>query len=699
MKFKKVVALLLSSALIFASFTACNTSTDSSQSNETQSQSESQTDSQGESQSNSQEGEDTGNSGIINAPEGYGLTENIEDGAILHCFSWSFKTIKESLEDIAAAGFSAIQTSPVNLCYDGGEGGMDLFGSGKWYYHYQPTDWTIGNYQLGTKEEFVDMCKAADEMGIKVIVDVVPNHTTTNQVAVAETFYDAVGGKDKLYHKNGLETISNYSDRKQCTLWAMGGLNDVNTENPKFQDYFIKFLNECISCGVDGFRYDTAKHIGLPSDPKDDEALENNFWERVTTEIDKADVIFNYGEVLQGDGDRITAYIDAIGATTASSYGYNIRNAAITKNLKASKMADFCVSGKTDVVTWVESHDNYTEDGGSATNLNNNHIIIGWSVIAARAEGTPLFFSRPYGSSKDNMWGTFNKIGMAGDNLYKDPTIVAVNRFRNAMVGEPEKLYNVDGYNPALFIERGEKGLVIINSASTDYKFTTETALKDGKYLNRVDNTTEYTVEGGKISGEVKAGSVVVLCNDGYADVSALPVVKVADGTDTGIIGDVKKVTLFAENIKSATYSIDGGDEVAFKNGDTVDVGDGVKALECTTLTLKGVNEDGNSTCITYIFKKMDSIGEGTTISFVKPDSWGDKISAYVYDETTYSKVKENAGWPGVTMTDNGDGTYTYTFTEEWVAPLVIFTDGKNQSGGQLEPGAEVVPGKVYTAN
>ena len=133
MKLKKVVALLLSSALIFASFTACNTSTESSQSNETQSQSESQTGSQGESQSNSQEGENSGDSGIINAPEGYGLTENIEDGAILHCFSWSFKTIKESLEDIAAAGFSAIQTSPVNLCYDGGEGGMDLFGSGKWY--------------------------------------------------------------------------------------------------------------------------------------------------------------------------------------------------------------------------------------------------------------------------------------------------------------------------------------------------------------------------------------------------------------------------------------------------------------------------------------------------------------------------------------------------------------------------------------
>lgn len=38
----------------------------------------------------------------------YGLRENVEDGAILQCFSWSFKTIEESLEDIAMAGYSAI---------------------------------------------------------------------------------------------------------------------------------------------------------------------------------------------------------------------------------------------------------------------------------------------------------------------------------------------------------------------------------------------------------------------------------------------------------------------------------------------------------------------------------------------------------------------------------------------------------------
>ncbi len=691
MKFRKIAALLLASSMVVSALAGCASNT-STTNNETTSASTDETTS---ASTDDNQGSDA--PVITNVPEGYGLTDNIADGAILHCFSWSFKTITESMEDIATSGFSAIQTSPINLCNDGGDAGMDLYGSGKWYYHYQPTGWTIGNYQLGTREEFIEMCTTAEEYGIKVIVDVVPNHTTKATETLSEEFITAVGGFDKLYHKNGMTDISNYSDRAQCTLQALSGLCDVNTENPAFQDYFIAFLNDCIACGADGFRYDTAKHIGLPDDPQDDETLPNNFWERVTTEIDNADTIFNYGEVLQGDGERIGDYIDAIGATTASSYGANIRSAIITKNLKASKVTDLCVGGKTDVVTWVESHDNYTEDNGTVNNITNEHIIIGWSIIAARAEGTPLFFSRPYNSSKDSMWGSFNKIGMAGDDLYKDPTIVAVNRFRNAMVGEDENIYNVDSYNGAVFIERGTRGLVIVNSASSDFTFNTETALANGVYINRVDNTTVYQVVDGVIEGTIPASSVVVLCNDGYAEVAPAAVVKVADDVTGTIIGDSTEVTLVAANTATATYSIDGGEEVAFKDGDVITIGTDLEVLGTSTLTLKGTNAEGNSTCISYIFKKIECTASGTVIHFQKPDGWGDTINAYVYDETTSSKVIENSSWPGVAMTDNGDGTYSYTFTDDWVAPLVIFNDGKNQSNGEMEPGANVVPDKLYT--
>ncbi|MCR4714200.1 MAG: hypothetical protein K5751_07460, partial [Treponemataceae bacterium] len=280
--------------------------------------------------------------------------EYIGNGTILHCWCWSFKTIEENLPRIAEAGFTALQTSPINTCLEGENGGLDMMGNGKWYYQYQPVDWKIGNYQLGTRDEFRHMCEAAESYGIKVIVDVVPNHTTPDVDAVSADLIAAVGGFDKLYHKNGFNTLGNYSNRYQCTTAKMGGLPDVNTENPLFQRYFMAFINDCISCGADGFRYDTAKHIGLPDDPCDDDSEENNFWplftgrDRLTTEsgivqlgdgtdLEKSGGLFIYGEVLQGNNAREADYAEYI-AVTASAYGKSLRQMLVSNQLTAKSV-------------------------------------------------------------------------------------------------------------------------------------------------------------------------------------------------------------------------------------------------------------------------------------------------------------------------------------------------------------------------
>lgn len=641
---------------------------------------------------------DSNASAILSENE-YGLRDDVADGTILHCFSWSFATIEESLEDIAMAGYSAIQTSPINACYDGGNAGTDLYGEGKWYYHYQPTDWKIGNYQLGTRDEFISLCEKANEYGIKVIVDVAPNHTTTTTDAIAQEFIDAVGGMDLMYHSDGMTTITDYTDRTQCTLQAVGGLYDVNTENPAFQDYFIAFLNDCIACGADGFRYDTAKHIGLSDDPKDVTGQENNFWDRVTTEVDKADELFVYGEVLQDNGERIEDYIEKIGSTTASAYGQSIRQVFTASYLNASQMTEWKIGdAQPNVVSWVESHDNYTGDG-TGKQLTNDQVKLAYAFIAAREEGTPLFFARPYGASTSNIWGTFNKIGMAGDNLYKDAVVVAANRFRNAMVGLPENIFNPNEDNRMICVERGAKGAVIINVNKEEVSLEMDTALEDGEYVNRVDGTTTYTVKDGKLTGKIASQGIAVLYNEGYLEFAAPASVKVADETTSYIMGESLDVTLQAENTVKATYAIDGGEEIEFKNGDVVSIGAGAQESDIIKLTLRGENEEGTTTCISYFFKKQGTVKAGTKIYFEKPEGWSDTINAYVYDETTQSTVKENSRWPGVAMTKEADGTYSYTFDEEWVVPLVIFNDGVNQSNGALEPGDQVIANKVYTVD
>lgn len=623
----------------------------------------------------------------------YGLTETVEEGAILHAWCWSFETITESMEDIAWAGFSAIQTSPINACVAGGGGGMQLNGEGKWYYHYQPTDWTIGNYQLGTKEAFAAMCEAAHRYGIKVIVDVVPNHTTPDLDSVSESLISAAGGREKLYHANGFNEIVQWDDRLECTTGQMGGLPDVNTENPAFQDYFIAYLNECIDCGADGFRYDTAKHIGLPDDPKDPSAEENNFWQRVTGEIDER--IFNYGEVLQGDGERIEAYQEAIGGTTASAFGAAVREALASGRLSAGELESLRIDVENPTaVTWVESHDNYCNDG-TAVSLTEDQVIQGWAVVCARGSGTPLFFDRPYGASASNMWGSMNRIGAAGSPFFRDERVAAVNRFRNAMVGESERLFNADEEETVLLIGRGERGLVLVNAGRYSYNLHTPVDLADGTYTDRAGSGMTYTVSGGVLTGSILAGGVAVLYEDGYLEIPDLP--ETGLETESFILsGGAAEAVLRLEGAESGSYSVDGGEAVPFQDGDRVTVESGEEGAVTITLRAKGA---GGETVRSWVFTVQGprNVDAGTAIHFQRPEDWGETIYAYVYDEST-GAVKEAAPWPGVACEADGEGRYTYTFPESWENVLVIFTDGKNQVPGAMEPGMVVEPDKVYTA-
>lgn len=635
-------------------------------------------------------------------PENVNTAENktadsIEAGTILQCFCWDFNTIKESMADIAAAGFTSVQTSPINECLEGENGGMELYGNGKWYYHYQPTDFKIGNYQLGTREEFKAMCEEADKYGISVLVDVIANHTTPETDAVSQDLIEAGGGSlETLYHKGNANDLNNYSSRLDCTTYKMGGLPDINTERPSFQDYFFEFINDCIDCGADGFRYDTAKHIGLPDDPKEDDGFENNFWEKATTSVKNADSLFIYGEVLQGNNDRIKDYISEIGRTTASTYGSKIRSAVNNNVLSPGSVSDYWLGDiDPNVVTWVESHDNYINDG-TAYSYTNEQIILGWSIITARKDGTPLFFDRPYNSSMDNIWG-MNRIGTQGDDFYKDSRVKAVNFFRTAMQGEEENLASPGDDTSALIIERGNKGAVIVNTEGT-LKTGFEIGLADGTYVDRVDNKTTYTVSNGKLTSDadIPENSVVVLYNEDYKETAASAEVGVAEDTEFAYEGDSIDVTLTCSNTDNATYSIDGSEPVSFKDGDKLTIKHKDDS-DTTEVVLTATNSEGTKTYeeLVFTYNQTYEITKGVKVYFEKPDDWDDEIYAYVYNDD----LDENDIWPGIEMEKTSDGKYCYTFTKYFETPYIIFNDGDAADSFQYPEGQglTVEPDKTYT--
>jgi alpha-amylase len=430
---------------------------------------------------------------------------------ILHAFCWNFPTIAENMKAISEAGFSFVQTSPVQNCFNPAGSSKKIFDpnvtEGNWYYYYQPTDWKIGNQILGTRDQFAAMMDSADKYDVKIIVDVLPNHTAFDVDCVSDEFFEAVGGRDKMYHSNGLTEVGDYNDRAQCTLQGCGGLPDVNTENPKFQKYYMTFVNDLLSLGVKGFRYDTAKHIGVHSDPKDTVSgvKENDFWDVATGRKSvlgvklavPADELFIYGEVLQDKNVPEAEYADYMGQT-ASSYGYVLREMLEKKSAKGIDVTNWCHNEAPEyLTTWVESHDTYCNANESA-GLTDEQIRVGWVFLTARQNGTPLFFSRPNNSTRQNYFGD-NVLGARGNDEFFNQEVVAVNKFRKQMNGQKEDVEVMKDGN-VLLVNRGKKGAAIVNITERSAYIDLPTGLPNGTYKDQVYGK-EFKVKNGRLTG------------------------------------------------------------------------------------------------------------------------------------------------------------------------------------------------------
>ena len=554
-----------------------------------------------------------GNPTFEAARQKYGLPKDMKDGATLHAFEWSFKTIMENIPDIAKAGYTSIQTEPIVKIKDNrklGTGNWYL----NWYYVYQPTDMSIGNYVVGSEDEFKEMCKLAHQYGLRIIVDSVSNHFTSD--------FDVIEGKWKnkaYYHED--KQISDYNNREDCTQHKLSGLWDLNTQDDTVTEGMHDLLVQTVVDGADGFRYDAAKHIELS-----DEVFggkQSHYWDTIL----QNGAQYQYGEVLEDANVREADYADLFnkssvggGGITDSSYGHEVRNAVQFKNLGASHFTSHSKVTEDKTVNWVESHDNFANgEANIPQELSDEWIKYGWAGVTAQKNGMSLFFDRPYkdgGTYGTGGVGTYgngsgpftenSKLGDAGSDLWKDPEVVAVNHFRNAMVGEASNVSNC-GDDNCLMVERyagsaAQDGMVVANANGSDKNLAGQsTKLANGTYTDEVTGST-ITVSGGKVtSGTVKGQSIAAFSNKTRSGKVSTAEAYPNKGT---IPGESKTITLRSYQSTNTTYSTSDGQSGSFKDGDTIEIGSKAKSDEVVTVTVKGTGADGETIKHTYSYTK-----------------------------------------------------------------------------------------------
>jgi len=610
----------------------------------------------------------------------YGLPEATEDGVIFHAWNWSFDAIRQNLPAIAAAGFKSVQTSPIQ-----GTKEPSMEGS-KWWVLYQPINFSIGNPQLGDREAFRRLCEEAEQYGIHIIVDVVANHT--GNAGGGHLTYQPAANVDPAIRNNPsfwheARGVDDWDNRWQVTQWGIG-LPDLNTSNQELQNMIIAFLNDAVSLGADGFRFDAAKHIELPG-----ENGGSNFWPRVLGALHNKEQLYIYGEVLQGGADNFAGYADYM-SVTPSGYGHQVRHAVgfgSGKNVHAAQHYGVGVS-PSKLVTWVESHDTYANAEEESTHMNQWHTEMGWALVAARAETTSLYFNRPAGSGKFG-----SNLGAPGNDWWKDPDVAAVNRFKNAMVGEPEYL-RTQG-NEIMLIERGTRGMTIVNLGG-QAQINSATNLASGTYANQASGGGTFTVANGRITGSLGSGQIAVL----YEAETAAPTIAI-DKNEGAFYTDVLPVKMTVANASSAAYALNGAAPVPFQSGDTVNIGAGAAFGTTFTLTIQAFGEAGQSATRTYTFVKQDP-NAALTVHFYKPSGWGTPNMYYYDDSATPTRI--GSAWPGTPMQSIGDGWYRLQ-VPGWTAAKVLFNWNGSQLPGASQPGYAVSgekwikDGQIYASN
>ena len=448
--------------------------------------------------------------------------DTVQGSAILHCFDWSFDEIKAHLPEIAASGYTAVQTSPVQPAKDYNAAWTDT--NGQWWKLYQPLGFRIageGESWLGSAADLTELCTEAERYGIKVIVDVVSNHLANNVGFAA--FKQECGGsfdghlpyenlspqvdedmKNAAYYHNYFEsayTDKNWNNLRFTDTQYQIGMPDLNTGNSFVQNKVLDFLKDCVDCGVDGFRFDTAKHIELPSDG---ESFRSNFWPTVLGGVrdyaaDKNSELYIYGEVLDSnigtDISNFTTYM----AVTDDGTGTNARTNVLSKNAAGLKSPNYTKNtAASNCVIWVESHDTYTDRVTSV--ISDEDIVKTWAIIGSRSDATSLFLARPN-----------DVMGLAStDDTWNSAAVAEVNKFKNVFNGQSEYLSSLGN---TAYIERGTKGVVISNLDGAGEVRLNANKIVDGTYTDHVTGNT-FTVADGVISGTVGSSGVAVVYNE-----------------------------------------------------------------------------------------------------------------------------------------------------------------------------------------
>jgi len=521
----------------------------------------------------------------------------------------------DGLARIKSLGFTAVWLTPVITQ-------QEAIGAGSGYHGYWGVDFLNVDPHLGTNADMADFSKCAKKLGLKVILDVVTNHTGDVIKYLGNSPYIPAESK-KLKNPAWLNDINNYhnvGDMGSC--WGVGnctklgdfyGLDDLATEKPVVYKGWADVYGKWISTyGISGFRVDTARHV--------DDKFFKNWSPLIQATANKSNIkdFTIFGEVFDYSTFNLMTYVRQNKIQTVLDFPFQA---------KATEYASG-YSNAAALTALFENDDYYTSAQSSASNLITflgNHDVgrAGYIISSKRIQPADQLLPRTnlanalmYFSRGIPVVYYGDEVGMTGTNSGKDQfarqdmfaTDIEIWKNEVRIGGSPIgngdaftatsqspvaqyliKLAQIRKENPALangpMLERFSKYalyviskkdvlenkeyLVAFNNSDTDEVVEVTTATSAGGW-SKILGSTDVTTNQNKVTFTVPALSTIVLKANSPIDQFATKFTKLSTSMDdltgfykvkAGISSkDFLSVEFFARNAGSTKWISQGVD-------------------------------------------------------------------------------------------------------------------------------------------
>jgi len=521
----------------------------------------------------------------------------------------------DGLARIKSLGFTAVWLTPVITQ-------QEAIGAGSGYHGYWGVDFLNVDPHLGTNADMAEFSQCAKKLGLKVILDVVTNHTGDVIKYLGNSPYIPAESK-KLKNPAWLNDINNYhnvGDMGSC--WGVGnctklgdfyGLDDLATEKPVVYKGWADVYGQWISkYGISGFRVDTARHV--------DDKFFMNWSPLIQATASKSNIkdFTIFGEVFDYSTFNLMTYVRQNKIQTVLDFPFQA---------KATEYASG-YSNAGALTALFENDDYYTSAQSSASNLITflgNHDVgrAGYIISSKRIQPADQLLPRTnlanalmYFSRGIPVVYYGDEVGMTGTNSGKDQfarqdmfaTDIEIWKNEVRIGGSPIgngnsftatsqspvaqyliKLAQIRKENPALangpMLERFSKYalyviskkdvvenkeyLVAFNNSDTDEVVEVTTATSAGGW-SQILGTTDVTTNQSKVTFTVPALSTIVLKANSTIDQFATKFTKLSTSMDdltgfykvkAGISSkDFLSVEFFARNAGSTKWISQGVD-------------------------------------------------------------------------------------------------------------------------------------------